>query len=81
MIRVVLVGRSESDWRISRQEQWMAEVRRNPASTSHPRSHFDIAEESYRRLVDSWVVEGAALSRSAAVEALFRAGAVEVAPR
>ncbi len=81
MIRVVLVGWSEGDWRISRQEQWMAEVRLDPASTTLPRAHFDIDEDAYRRLLDSWDAEGPGRSRPVAIGALANSGAIEVTPR
>jgi hypothetical protein len=81
MIRIVLVGWSEKDWRIFRQEQWMAEVRREPSAAGLTRIHFDIDEGEYRTLVDTWAREAHGSNRRTAVDRLARSGAVEVAPR
>jgi hypothetical protein len=80
MIRIVLVGWSENDWRILRQEQWMAEVRRDPSASGFSKAHFDIEEANYRALVEAWAREGLGSSRPMAVDQLARSGAVEVAP-
>ena len=42
MIRIVLVGWAENDWRAFRQPQWMAQVRETAEAASLPRLHFDI---------------------------------------
>ncbi len=47
MIRVVLVGPIEGAWRLSRQPQWMAEVRRDPSATGRPRRTFDLPESRF----------------------------------
>ncbi len=78
MIRSVLVGFSEVDWRLFRQDRWMAEVRRDPAASSRPRRHFDIAEDAFRAAVAAWEAEGASAGRDRAIALLIRLGAVEV---
>ena len=59
MIRAVLVGRAEGDWRLYRQPQWMAEVRRSPDATRLPRKHYDIDEPAFATIVETWEREGA----------------------
>ena len=81
MIRIVLAGRSERDWRTYRQEQWMAEVRRDPSAAGWPRSHHDVEEDAYRELIGTWTLEGHASSRTSALDRLARAGAIEVHAR
>jgi hypothetical protein len=81
MIRVALVEWSEKDWRIFRQEQWMAEVRRNPSASGLTRIHFDIDESSYRTVLETWAREAHGSSRQSAVDRLVQSGAVEIAPR
>ena len=80
MIRVVLVGWSSQDWRVYRQAQWMAEVRRSPEAGQLPRHHFDIGEDGYRLALSAWNDEGAAASFEAAASLLRRQGASEVMP-
>jgi hypothetical protein len=81
MIRVLLAGWSEGDWRSYRQEQWMAEVRRDPGASGLPRVYFDIPEGDYRAVVRRWRAEGRAFDRAAAIDAMKQAGGVEVLPR
>jgi hypothetical protein len=78
MIRVVLVGWGEDDWRIYRQTQWIGQVRRQPEATARPRRHFDIDEASYTACLDEWAHDGAGTSQQSALECLSRHGAVEV---
>ena len=78
MIRAVLVGRADCDWRLYRQAQWMAEVRRSPEVTTLPRKHFDIPDDLFTPALDGWGREGAGASLSAATQHLGRHGAVEV---
>ncbi len=47
MIRAVLVGPHEGTWRLYRQPQWMAEVRRDPSATARPRRIFDIEDDAF----------------------------------
>ena len=81
MIRVVLVEWSGKDWRIFRQEQWMAEVRRNPSAAGLTRIHFDVDEDSYRGVCETWDRGAHGSSRQSAVDRLLQSGAVEIAPR
>ncbi|MDB5351344.1 MAG: hypothetical protein JWN86_2591 [Planctomycetota bacterium] len=78
MIRVVLVGWQDEDWRLFRQAQWMAQIRETPAVASRPRIHFDIEEDAYKTAIRDWDTFGSRASRQAALEALGRHGAVEV---
>ncbi len=78
MIRIVLAGLSDDNWRIFRQTQWMGEVRKSPELATCPRLHFDIDEPAYEDLVRDWVAIGAGASRQAAVARLLAALAVEV---
>jgi hypothetical protein len=79
MIRVVLVGWEQGDWRTYRQPQWIGEVRRDPAASGRPRLHFDIDEDAYKACLAEWGRSGAGASREAALAALARHGAAEVA--
>jgi hypothetical protein len=81
MVRVALVEWSEKDWRIFRQEQWMAEVRRDPSASGLARINFDLDANAYSELVETWTRGAHGSSRRSAVERLLRSGAVEVAPR
>ncbi|HEX8201116.1 MAG TPA: hypothetical protein VF590_11555 [Isosphaeraceae bacterium] len=78
MLRVVLVGWAEDDWRIYRQLQWIGQVRRRPDAATRPRRHFDIAEEAYQACRDEWTQGAAGASAGAALDCLARHGAVEV---
>jgi hypothetical protein len=78
MIRIVLVGWAIDDWRLYRQPQWMAQVRDDPQVASYPRLHFDLAEETYQRLLNEWATSQAKSSREAAEALLTERGAVEV---
>jgi len=79
MIRAVLVGWTTENWRLYRQPQWMAEVRRNPEVTSLPRHHFDIGDDDFDFVLDAWTRKGAGTSLEAARTLLTRFGAVEIA--
>ena len=74
MIRIVLAGWADDDWRAYRQPQWMAQVRVAPEVASLPRLHFDIEEAAYTTALAGW--DGS--SRAAAVEVVAGLGAVEV---
>ncbi len=74
MIRIVLAGWADVDWRIYRQAQWMARVREAPEASTLPRLHFDIAEDAYKAALAGW--DGS--SRAAAVGLLRGLGAVEI---
>jgi hypothetical protein len=78
MIRVVLVGWREGDWRIYRQPQWIGQVRRQPEAAVRPRLHFDIDEDAYKTCLDEWAHAGAGTSRQSALDCLARHGAIEV---
>lgn len=78
MIRAVLVGWAEDDWRIYRQTQWINQVRQRPEAASRPRHHFDVDEEAYKACLDEWTRAGAGSSRRTALDCLARHGAVEV---
>jgi hypothetical protein len=78
MIRLVLVGWGEDDWRIYRQSQWIGQVRRQPGAATRPRRHFDIDEDAYKVCLDQWAHAGAGTSRQSALDCLARQGAVEV---
>ncbi len=78
MTRMVLVGWAEDDWRLDRQPQWMAEVRRSPEATRLPRHHFDLKEDVLAMVLESWAPDGAGTSLQAARERLARLGAVEI---
>ena len=78
MIRVVLAGWSDDDWRLLRQPQWMAEVRRSPEAAGLPRKHFDLPEAAFPAVLEAWDRQGARASLGAAIEHLGRFGAVEV---
>jgi hypothetical protein len=77
MIRAVLVGWAVDDWRLYRQPQWMAEVRRSPESAQLPRHHFDIEDDAFRVALERWAAQGAS-DLQAATELLAALGAVEV---
>ncbi len=79
MIRTVLVGWSVNDWKLYRQPQWMAEVRRSPEATRLPRHHFDVPEAAFPVIVEAWDIEGAKASLDAARGLLAKHGAVEIA--
>ncbi len=78
MIRAVLVGWKDGDWRLFRQPQWMAEVRRAPEASTRPRRHFDIEEDAFGAVLEAWTVEDGGASLEAATGLLGRFGAVEV---
>ena len=78
MIRVVLAGWKEDDWRIYRQSQWMGEVRRDPSAASLPRHQFDIGEDAYSTALADWERARAGASRETARDYLARFGAVEI---
>src|SRR4051812_10100165 len=80
MIRVVLVGWAEDDWRIYRQPQWIGQVRRSPEAATRPRHHFDVDEDAYKSCLTEWTRAGAGSSLPAARDCLARHGAVEVRP-
>ena len=77
-MRIVLVERSDGDWRTSRQSQWMGEVRQDPNLATRPRHHFDIGEEDYARLLDDGKGGRAGPSLEGALAFLTKHGAVEV---
>jgi hypothetical protein len=79
MIRAVLVGWSNADWKLYRQSQWMAEVRRTPEASVFPRHHFDIEESAFSRAIEAWKRDGACSSLEAGLELLSRLGALEIA--
>jgi len=79
MIRAVLVGWSEADWRVYRQPQWIAEVRRSPAASALPRRHFDVDEDAYAAALEAWSTAAAGAGEAAAVGYLVGLGAVEIA--
>lgn len=79
-IRVVLAGWAEDDWRLHRQLEWVAHVRRRPEASAWPRTHFDLPEEAYPALAAEWSRLGLGRSREAAVEALTGRGAVPITP-
>ena len=74
MIRVVLAGWADDDWRPYRQPQWMAQVRQSPEAARLPRVHFDIAEAAYEAALAAW--DGT--RRESAVAALTSRGAMEI---
>jgi len=74
MIRIVLAGWADDDWRVYRQPQWMAQVRDSPEAAILPRVHFDIDENAYKTAIAQW--EGT--SREAALGVLTELGAEEV---
>jgi hypothetical protein len=80
MIRVVLVGWSENDWRLYRQPQWMAEARRTPEAASLPRRHFDLEDSAFSQAIEAWDRHGAGLNLEAARGRLTRLGASGVTP-
>jgi hypothetical protein len=80
LIRVVLVGWAEDDWRLYRQPQWIGQIRRQPEASARPRRHFDVDEDSYKACLDEWTPAGAGSSRQSALDCLARHGAVEVRP-
>ena len=53
MIRAVLVGPFDGGWRLYRQQQWMAEVRRDPTAADRPRHYFDVEETAYTQALDA----------------------------
>ncbi len=78
MVRAVLVGHSPGDWRLYRQPQWMAEVRRDPASALLIKHYFDLEETAYRAALDRWTVSGAATGLDHALVLLGELGAREI---
>ncbi len=74
MIRIVLAGWSDGDWRVYRQPQWMAQVRLAPEAATLPRVNFDIDEAEYVAALAGW--DGS--SRGSALDLLERHGAREV---
>ena len=78
MVRAVLVGWADNDWRLYRQPQWMAEVRRSPEASSLPRRHFDVEETAFRQAVEAWEVERAGSTLSNSIALLERLGATEI---
>lgn len=78
MIRIVLAGARDDDWRFYRQPQWMAQVREAPEAATWPRLHFDIAEDAYKLALEDWTSAESPRNREAALAVLERRGAVEV---
>jgi hypothetical protein len=78
MIRVVLVGYSETQWKLFRQPQWMAEVRRDPQASTLPKRYFDIEEAAYKQALDGWNNQNAGSHCVTAVEFLTKLGAIEI---
>ncbi len=78
MTRAVLVGYSSTHWKLYRQPQWMAEVRRDPQAAMLPKRYFDLEEEAYRQAHDRWQDAGAGASLGAALELLGELGATEM---
>ena len=78
MTRLVLVGWANHDWRIYRQQQWMAEVRRHPEATQFPRRHFDIEDSAFNVVQGLWSLDEAKTSEPAATALLASHGAIEV---
>ena len=76
MIRAVLVGYSATEWKLFRQPQWMAEVRRNPGSATFPKRYFDIEESGLRKAGEDWENQGSSIESALAL--LTSLGAVEV---
>lgn len=80
MIRVVLFARADDDWRLERQAQWMAHVRRQPEAAGWTKHHFDIEEDAYTTCLLEWPAREAGRSLDAARACLDEFGAVEVRP-
>ncbi len=78
MIRAVLVGYSTTEWKLFRQPQWMAEVRRNPQDAGLPKRYFDIEETSYREVLDRWKADGVGSDLDLALKLLSQFGVSEV---
>lgn len=74
MIRIVLVGWAENDWRTYRQPQWMAQVRNSPEAATLPRFHFDIEEDAYQAVLSDWDGSGHEPARNV----LANRGAIEI---
>ena len=53
MVRSVLVHDPAGRWRLFRQQQWMAEVRRNIEAFSWTKFHLDVDEPVYLQLLKS----------------------------
>jgi len=75
VIRAVLVGPPGGPWRLFRQPQWMAEVRRDPAAAGLPRHHFDIEESAFGEALETLRRSDAGLDPFAVLD---RLGAVAV---
>jgi hypothetical protein len=80
MIRAVLVGWSDTDWKLYRQSRWMAEVRRTPEASSLPRRHFDIEESAFSGALEAWKRDEGGSDLEAALDLLRRLGALEITP-
>jgi len=74
MIRIVLAVWSDGDWRVYRQTQWVAHLRRTPEAATRPRFYFEIDEAEYVAALAGW--DGS--SRELALDLLERHGAREV---
>ena len=53
MVRSVLVHDPAGRWRLFRQQQWMAEVRRNIEASSWTKFHLDMDEPVYLQMLKS----------------------------
>lgn len=78
MIRIVLVGWADDDWRVFRQAQWMGQVRETPEAASKPRLFFDIDEAAYAQARGEFERSTARLGRAEAIACLVGLGATEV---
>ena len=78
MIRIVLAGETETQWRIYRQPQWMAHVRQSPEASQWLRHHLDIEESAYQEAIAQWSITDANRNEGDALALLSRLGAVEI---
>jgi len=79
MVRSVLVRDPAGRWRLFRQQQWMAEIRRNVEAASWTKFHLDIDEPIYLQLLkseDQW----ANLTESEILEVVKNHGAMCLNP-
>ena len=53
MVRFVLACDPSGKWRLFRQPQWMAEIRRNIEAAGWSKFHFDMDESVYLQLLKS----------------------------
>ncbi len=79
-IRIVLTRDGSQPWHLLRQAQWMSQVRREPSCSQNTSFYFDICENKYLELLESWDATDHGASEARAFGRLLASGAKEVSP-